>query len=264
MPDPVIDRYLPDDMAEVQEVLKLALGERETSPRTPEFWHWKHFENPFGPSLLLVARMKGQIAGIRAYLRWRFRFPGGELKALRAVDTATHPDHLREGIFRSLTIEANRRAEEEGIDLIFNTPNEKSRPGYLAMGWKIVGKPRVYVRPLRPPRRLPGGPSGVSDFSAGSLTDVADLVDRAPLGIRTIRDIAYLDWRFRRHPQVAYRQIEWRQGRAVARANRRAGRLEIVASEIFGTGSMRSGLRGLAGDYVVASARPKSPEARVM
>ena len=140
--------YRAADEGEVLDCLGAALGVSATLPHTPAFWDWKHFQNPFGESQILVARIGTKLAGVRAYLRWNLTSPDGPLKAFRAVDTATHPDHQRQGVFRALTQEANRRAEASGIDLIFNTPNAKSLPGYLSMGWSIVGKPRVYIKPL--------------------------------------------------------------------------------------------------------------------
>ena len=264
MGEPLIDAYRPGDESEVLEILRLALGDSQTAPRTPDFWRWKHFANPFGESLLLVARVEDRVAGVRAYLRWRLRTPGRGLQALRAVDTATHPDHLRQGIFRALTLEANRRAEAEGIDLIFNTPNEKSRSGYLSMGWKLVGRPRTYVRPLRLAKRASSAPVPEPALTTGGAPRFGDAADRAPLGLRTDRTSEYLRWRFGRHPAVPYRSVEMSAGQALFRANRRGGRLEVVASEILGNGSLRTAVKGINADYVVGSARPDSPEARLM
>jgi hypothetical protein len=264
MAELVIGTYRHDDESEVLAVLQLALGESLTSPRTPEFWRWKHFNNPFGESLLFVARIGNRIAGLRAYLQWRFRSPAGELRALRAVDTATHPEHVRKGIFRTLTLEANRRAEAAGFDLIFNTPNEKSRPGYLSMGWKAVGRPRAYVRPLRLPRRSAESRDPAEIIPLGDVPEFTGFVDRDPLGLRTARSDRYLRWRFGHHPAVAYRSVTMHAGQALFRANRRNGRSEAVASELLGRGSIGLAIRGLDADYVVGSARPDSPEARTM
>ena len=38
-------------------------------------------------------------------------------------------------------------AVADGVDLVFNTPNEKSGAGYLTMGWKKVGPIGAMVRP---------------------------------------------------------------------------------------------------------------------
>jgi GNAT superfamily N-acetyltransferase len=266
--DRSIEEYQTADEPEVLALMKSALGESATLPRTSGFWHWKHFENPFGPSLILVARIDREIAGLRAYLRWRFVSPAGPVQAMRAVDTATRPEHQRQGIFRALTLEANRRAAAEGMDLIFNTPNRQSLPGYVSMGWSVVGKPRIYVRVSRPIGMvLRSGLSGPADpmvvIPGGRACRFDESVgDRRPLGLRTARSAEYLRWRFERHPTVPYRMIDSRIGTLVARPNHRAGRVEVVVSEVLGgTSPPRSERRVVAADYLVGSARPASPEA---
>jgi GNAT superfamily N-acetyltransferase len=125
-----IRELLDDDIDEVLGVLRESLGETSGLERTAELWSWKHEVNPFGRSLVLVATSAGAIVGVRAFMRWHLDTPSGErLECVRAVDTATHPEFLRRGIFRRLTLSAIEMAQEQGIDLIFNTPNSKSKPG---------------------------------------------------------------------------------------------------------------------------------------
>ena len=42
---------------------------------------------------------------------------------------------------------ASRSCAREGVDFVFNTPNDQSRPGYLKMGWQLVGKLTPWVQP---------------------------------------------------------------------------------------------------------------------
>ena len=62
------------------------------------------------------------------------------------MDTATHPDFQGKGIFTTLTLGAIPDLRDDGVDLVFNTPNDKSRPGYLKMGWSEVGRVPVGIR----------------------------------------------------------------------------------------------------------------------
>ena len=93
-----------------------------------------HPVDPFGRSFMLVAETDGRIVGLRAFMRWEFVAGDRRFRAVRAVDTATHPDHQGKGIFSRLTLEALDSLRDQA-DFIFNTPNEKSLPGYLKMGW---------------------------------------------------------------------------------------------------------------------------------
>ena len=110
---------------------------------------------------MLIAETEGRLVGFRAFMRWRFRL-GALVRAVRAVDTATHPDFRGKG-----SSAAHRRPRSMSWDwtrvLIFNTPNDKSLPGYLKMGWQRgrrrcrSASARAATRPLRPAICVPDG-----------------------------------------------------------------------------------------------------------
>jgi GNAT superfamily N-acetyltransferase len=137
------------DSGRILDLLKLSLGEGRI-PRELAYWNWKHLQNPFGESPMLLAESEGELVGVRVFMRWEWLAGDVALKSVRAVDTATHPRWQGKGIFSSLTRKLVEEMREEGVHFIFNTPNEKSRPGYLKMGWKIVGRTDLWVRPNRP------------------------------------------------------------------------------------------------------------------
>lgn len=110
---------------------------------------WKHEHNPFGASPILVAEADGRIVGVRVFMRWNWSMGPERVTAVRAVDTATHPDWRARGIFSRLTLALVERMRTEHIEFVFNTPNELSRPGYLKMGWSSVGRVSLWVRPRR-------------------------------------------------------------------------------------------------------------------
>ena len=114
----------------------------------------------FGASPIWLAEIDGQIAGYRAFMRWELVDASGRLwRAVRAVDTATHPDFQRRGIFSRLTMHAVEEMRDEGGDIVFNTPNTQSRPGYLKMGWIDVGRLPVAIRPTSVSSTLAAGGS---------------------------------------------------------------------------------------------------------
>ncbi|GMQ29600.1 GNAT family N-acetyltransferase [Algoriphagus confluentis] len=124
-----------EDLPQIIDLLRVSLGE-SFIPKSLQLWTWKHVENPFGKSPILLAENENQLIGIRAFLRWEFVWKGKTLQACRAVDTAVHPEFQGKGIFTQLTRQLIEQMKKEGIDLIFNTPNSKSTPGYLKMGWE--------------------------------------------------------------------------------------------------------------------------------
>lgn len=263
-----IRRLEPEDVPEVLEVLRRALGETPLLKRTPELWAWKHVLNPFGPSLAVVAESEGRIAGVRALMRWDLRTPSGEvLRCLRPVDTATDPDFARRGIFTTLTEAAVEQATQGGLDLIFNTPNQSSGPGYLKMGWKVVGPIGVMARPLLR-RGVPPPTDALPDpdsFFSARLPEPSTAEDREPGGLRTPRTDAYVSWRFTAHPTARYRSVEHDGATAVLRPNVRSGRKELVVSDLLGDahGSVvRKAVRVARAAYLAAWFSPGSPERR--
>jgi len=228
------------DLDGVLELLRLSLGETAVLARSPELFAWKHLQNPFGRSILLVAEgADAAVIGFRAFMRWRLSAPGGvELSCVRAVDTATHPDFQRRGIFRRLTPEGLDAARGEGVDLVFNTPNPKSRAGYLTMGWGDVGPIGVLAAPARGIMR--------GRVGAGIVPEPADFVrdskpvgtlhvdDRPARGLRTPRTPEYLAWRYNGHPTARYAQVEDRDSFALVRPTYRSGRRELSISDVFG------------------------------
>lgn len=137
------------DRPAILDLCRAALGWGD-DPRFEELFRWKHEQNAFGPSYAWVATDGTRIVGLRMLMRWEFVRNGRVIRAVRAVDTATHPDLQGKGLFTAMTLAALERCEADGIDFVFNTPNDKSRPGYLKMGWQVVGRLPAAVRPRTP------------------------------------------------------------------------------------------------------------------
>ncbi|HKA82351.1 MAG TPA: GNAT family N-acetyltransferase, partial [Acidimicrobiales bacterium] len=211
----------PADRAAVLALLAASLGV-SVDDRYEAFFDWKHAQSPFGPSPAWVAVDGGEVVGFRTFMRWEHRAPTGEvLPAVRAVDTATHPSHQGRGIFRRLTLQALDDLRAQGVAFVFNTPNEQSRPGYLKMGWRQVGRLAAAVRPrsvaaaARTARaRVPADRWSVPARAGRPAHDVladpglAGLLSSAPTvtGLGTHRTPEYMRWRYGFGP-LAYRAV---------------------------------------------------------
>ena len=129
-------------------MVKLSLG--EDVPQDRAYWNWKHHSNPFGISPVLLAEADGELTGLRVFMRWQWHAGKQKWSAVRAVDTATHPEWQRKGIFSKLTLQLVEEMRAEGVAFVFNTPNAQSRPGYLKMGWSTVGRTDLWISPVHP------------------------------------------------------------------------------------------------------------------
>jgi GNAT superfamily N-acetyltransferase len=280
--------FVDEDLPRVLGLLDASLGGGPAGRRPPEFFTWKHLDNPFGRSLLLVAEHDDRLIGLRAFLRWRLAAGDRVLTAVRAVDTATHPDFQGMGVFSRLT-RAALDAMEGQVDLVFNTPNGKSGPGYLKLGWREVGRVPVTVRVRRPLRLLtsrrarPGGPAPAPPVAAGpaaaTLEDadaVAALLGREPTpgGLATPRTVEYLRWRYGAAPLLGYRAVAEERGGELAglalfRVRPRGGLWESTVAEVLAGGdpaTARRLLRRVAAaapvDHLTLHAPAGSPLAR--
>jgi GNAT superfamily N-acetyltransferase len=283
-PDSAIEvrRAGVDDLAEVLELAQASLKWRPEDPNEA-FFRWKHFDNPAGISPMWVATAGPRLVGFRTFLRWRFRTSEGRvLDAVRAVDTATHPDFQGRGVFSRLTLGALDDLRAEGVDFVFNTPNDQSRPGYLKMGWQVVGRVPICIRPRGPQSvvrmirsRLPAEKWSI-DVDAGipveeALDDDHSLdrllaatgVGAGIAGLTTDRTPAHLRWRYRFGP-LHYRAVVARggpaAGLAVFRVRRRGSALEAVLCELLapqgGADLVAEIARATRADYVIAAGGP--------
>lgn len=250
--DLTVRRAEPGDEPAIVALAGTALGWDATGPHL-DLFRWKHRENPFGTSPMWVAEEDGRLVGFRTFLRWSLRLPGGTcLAAVRAVDTATHPDAQGRGIFTRLTELAVEELRADGVACVFNTPNANSRPGYLKMGWRQLGRIAVAVIPGSPRRavrmvaaRQPAekwslrSAAGVSapEFFADSDA-VARLLASLPAhpGIATPRDPGFLAWRYGFAP-LAYRCLPLgdrvEDGALIVRVRRRGGATEATLCDVL-------------------------------
>ena len=269
-------RAASNDRPAIIELCRQSLGWKVGDPNEA-FFEWKHDENPFGPSPTWVAEDdNGTLVGLRTFLRWRFRRPDGTtINAVRAVDTATHPDWQGRGIFSRLTLGALDDLRDDGVDCVFNTPNDKSRPGYLKMGWHEVGKVPVSVRltGLRSIPKLAGARTAAEMWSDESsvgrpasevLADrvrVEALLERIGSGSRisTDRTPEFLHWRYRFAP-LRYRAVTLGRGSedglVVFRVRRRGTATEATICEVLapkGTSTRAAwkALKGSGVDYLL-------------
>jgi len=198
------------DIPEILEVLKASLGET-SSKKTEAVWRYKHVDNPYGKSLVLVAVENDSIIGVRAFMRWQWQLGDYVFSAFRAVDTATHPDHQGKGVFKKLTLNAIEIAKEQGDSFIFNTPNTQSLPGYLKMGWEEVDKLKIRIIPTNPLNWLNVKQTGhykinnnISDSQIAGLISKYNNLKAEENKLFTLKSPEYLSWRYENNPLQKY------------------------------------------------------------
>ena len=201
------------DLSGILKVLKKSLGET-SSEKTESVWNYKHTNNPFGKSLVLVACIDNKIVGVRAFMYWKWQSENKVFSAFRAVDTATDPDFQGRGIFKKLTLKALEIGQIYGVNFVFNTPNEQSKPGYLKMGWREVNQIRLTISPCNPFNFFKQGqfnPSinencSESDFNA--LLDKYNSTRAKQRKLFTPKDETFLTWRYENNVLQSYHVVK--------------------------------------------------------
>ncbi len=196
------------DKPNIIALLKQSLGE-STIPKSEALWSWKHEQNPFGASYVLVAEEDGMLVGLRAFMQWQWQWNNKTYHAIRAVDTATHPAYQGKGIFKKLTLQQAEACKQEGVHFVFNSPNEQSKPGYLKMGWVEQGKMPLKIKLLFPSavasfinrnkeRNLPA-----QIWNIPLVPDIDERITRQE-ALSTVLSKEYLAWRYAQNPLFTY------------------------------------------------------------
>lgn len=199
-------------------------------------WRWLFEEGPGGKGLFSLGDHDGRIVGQYVILRQRVVIDGREVHGSQSLETMTHPEYRKQGMFVTLAKEVYDRAAREGVSMVYGFPNTSSHHGFVnRLGFSDFMVP-IHVRPLRTGRLLrsktplgraaaflgEGGQwaydrlfhkRGLDRFlryRIGSLDRLDDSFDglwkrsRSMFPNMVVRDRAYLDWRYLRKPGGEY------------------------------------------------------------
>ena len=200
------------NLTEIVELLRISLGEK-LMPKSEAFFHWKHFQNPFGESVIWLAKEGGRLVGVRAFMNWQWMNEENTYTAVRAVDTATHPDFQGKGIFSKLTMKAVETCKDNNIGFVFNSPNKISIKGYLKLGWQSNGKMPIAVKPVIKnlfKKKYYSSEELYHEYAIAqaisTLEDTWKLIQDGPC-YSTPLSKSYLSWRYRDCPVTKYGAI---------------------------------------------------------
>ena len=261
-----------DDTEAMLDVCGAALGWSKPTFNRAHF-KWKHLDNAFGRSAVYLAEDSTGLLAVRPFMQWQFQLGNETIRASRAVDTATRPDAQGRGLFRTLTEHGLADLESQGHGFVFNTPNDKSRPGYLKMGWVEAGRVAfgVGLRSIgRVPRilrsrtaaRKPSFPTPDLGIDVMDGLDSIDIRNSAEDQMATVHTSETLAWRYGSGP-VGYRWLPLGDsGGCVVRLRARGLARELVIAEVLGSpGSSKSAraivkeaMRTCDADYCIAPA----------
>lgn len=126
------------EMLKRYEELFLACFSR--SPKfSPEVLRWMYADNPAGQAVGFDAFDGERLIAHFVTLPFSASFEGREVKALLALNIATHPDYQGKGLFTKLAEMTCQAGAEQGFHSIYGVANTASTPGYVKrLGFQLV------------------------------------------------------------------------------------------------------------------------------
>jgi len=210
---------------DIDDIIDL-LNANFNSDHKKESFLWKHFRNPFGRSYGLLAEDNGKIVGLRMFMRWEFICNKKTIKAIRPVDTCTDTTYRGKGLFKKLTLQGLENIKSE-YELVFNTPNENSRPGYLKMGWETDFRDFEYKLGIINPFR---SPIAFKNIIANEIRFKESWIDDHHC--QTLISEKYFKWRFK---DEDYQIAEFIDGSIlIYKIRRLKGIKTLILIDIFG------------------------------
>jgi GNAT superfamily N-acetyltransferase len=249
-----VRRFEPDDRGEFCSLYESVFG----GSATTKWFDWKYAENPSVDSVpIVLAERNDRIVGARPFFALEMAAGDRSVLALQPGDTMVHPEHRRQGLFSRMTEAAIDLYADREPAFFFNFPNERSRPGYLDMGWRLVSETPIHYRVQNPVGTLdlPAGNrigEALEELSRPIVAGALDAVERfagvetaditverrssvlgaelaalyradVPKRIHARRSECFYEWRFT-NPRWSYRTY----------LARRDG--EVVGSAVVGSG----------------------------
>lgn len=132
------------------ELWKTVYPERQYYPeRWLEWWRWMYTDNPCGKGKIWVAEIDGRFVGQYAIAPRMMKVGTATVTSALSLDTMTHPNYRRQGIFEMLAQQVYSEAERDGIQIVYGFPNQFSYPGFIGkLNWFHIDTLRVMLKPL--------------------------------------------------------------------------------------------------------------------
>lgn len=219
------------DEAGILRMFAEVFGERRSAPA----WTWQFREGPAGPGWVTVLEADDEIVGQHAMMRKDLTFRGKRVNGAHEVDAMVRESHRGLGRYVRLAEQNYAEARAAGCQVVLGFGSRNSWPGSApllmrALDWDILGNLQYSFKRLGR-RRLLGPLDGPVQRVRRALASAKLAFDRrrqardltlectgkVPAGFKeglrhirdyelmsVFKDIAYLTWRYEKHPEFAY------------------------------------------------------------
>lgn len=231
----VIREFQPTDEQAVVEITQAAYGASVDPKEVYEYWARGIRADS---TSYMVAEIGGRVVGTQPMEYFDYTFAKGNCKGGILTGVAVHPNFQGMGIFTKLVQACEEAAWLHGASFVTTMPNDKSKPGFIKMGYVDLGQRSLAVRVLNGGelvrKKIPWigqlfGATGafvqnslfrISKGVPGKLCEVNEpssdweslflskcSQDR---GLGITRNLEWLLWRYKKMPVRKYRYFELR------------------------------------------------------
>ena len=214
-----IGPYRAGDEASILETFGVVFG----AERPPEFWRWMHLDNPAGTQVWVARTEGGQVISQFAGIPRRMKIGGAIVTASEIVDSFTHPEFRRglqrTGLFVKTALPfVAHHGHPDGNVFMYGLPNPQAfRIGARFIGYSPIDEGALELmstgvadagaaEPACPEEVVIGPVARFSEDCDWLHQEVSPRHD-----ITTVRDAAYLNWRYADRPDVEYELLEARE-----------------------------------------------------
>jgi hypothetical protein len=142
--------YLPGDEQGIIDLWKQVFFEGEQERAELDYWYWQFRDNPAGFGKIRLAVDGDHIVGHYAVVPMQIYLQGKPVDASLSLDTMTHADYRRQGMFERLANELYADLGQQDIGITYGFPNNNSLGGFVRkLEWTHICSLPVYVKPLR-------------------------------------------------------------------------------------------------------------------
>ena len=229
-------------------IIEATLREYHADTDSTRRYEWLYLSNPHGRALTWLAfdEASGEFAGMTSFFLRRLTVDGGEALGALGGDGFVRPAFRRRGLGRMLHAASRAEMAREGLTVMFGTPMPANVTPLTQVGARTIAEAVRYARPLRVGRHLPTDfdrllrrlirprvrSARLEAITAGDRrVDAVWDQTRGELGIATVRDANFYDWRFLQSPtqsQKAFIVVDGGRPIAACALERLENRLRIV------------------------------------
>jgi len=141
--------YQEGDEEQIFELVKAVYGKKvPEKERWLKGWKWMFVDNPDNSSMIWLAEHDSKIVGQYPAIIETLKVEDKIIKGAQLIDTMTHPQYRRQGIFSTLGEKALTELENGETHLVYCFPTQEVYPLHIKSRWLNVCAFQVMIKPL--------------------------------------------------------------------------------------------------------------------